>query len=516
MEFDRKKLPTILMILTIGVVIVIFNVFYFANYISANNEKISDSDLTDDDINPVRDAAVAGLFYPADVYQLDQDVDGYLEHVASDNSGMPQIIIVPHAGYQYSAQVASYAYKRLEPYKDKIKNVFLLGPSHNIHVDGVALSTAKSFRTPLGNVKTNSKQTNELLSYKLFKFNDTAHRKEHSLEVQLPFLQKTLSDFKIIPMLYGRANPVQIANALIPYIQRSDSILVISADLSHYQDYKSANKTDSETAQMIADEIEIDHHRSCGATAINTAMIAAKEMGFVPKLLNMVNSGDVSSDKDRVVGYGAWIYETPDIKPELQGIELEQANLQNFARHNKNELLSIVKQSLEKAVKNNEQYVPQREDFNNFLFNKGASFVTLTKQDKLRGCIGSLMPEKAIAVDIANNTYQAALKDNRFQPVTEKELPQINYSISFLTSFEEIKFNSYAELLSKIEPKVDGILIKDGKRQGVFLPSVWQTIPDKEEFFSELKIKAGLSPSYWSNNLRAFRFRTVEIKNDNN
>ena len=168
MEFDRKKLPTFLMVLTIIIVVIVFNVFYFANYISANNEKIVDYDLTDEDINPIRYTAVAGLFYPADVYQLDQDVDGYLEHIAPKNNSCPKIMIVPHAGYKYSAQVAAHAYKRLEPFKGKIKNVFILGPSHNIYVDGVALSSAKSFHTPLGVVKINVKLSNELTSYKLF------------------------------------------------------------------------------------------------------------------------------------------------------------------------------------------------------------------------------------------------------------------------------------------------------------------------------------------------------------
>ena len=162
MEFDRKKIPSYLMILTIVAVAVFFNVLFFNTHISANDENIVDYDLSDEDINPVRESAVAGLFYPADVYQLDKDLDGYLEHVPSEMNSRPNMIIVPHAGYRYSAQVAAAAYKRLQPFKKQIHRVFLLGPSHRIMVNGVALPEAKSFKTPLGLVQVDTAVADEL------------------------------------------------------------------------------------------------------------------------------------------------------------------------------------------------------------------------------------------------------------------------------------------------------------------------------------------------------------------
>ncbi|MCQ2741343.1 MAG: AmmeMemoRadiSam system protein A, partial [Alphaproteobacteria bacterium] len=199
----------------------------------------------------------------------------------------------------------------------------------------------------------------------------------------------------------------------------------------------------------------------------------------------------------------------------LSGIELEQSHLQNFANHNKDNLLQIVDLSLKNAVLHHEKYHPKRRKLRDVMFDKGASFVTLTKNGNLRGCIGSVVPSKGIAIDIADNTYAAALYDARFAPVTADELDDIDFTVSLLTNFEPVDFSSYEDLLTKIIPGTDGLLIEDGERSGLFLPAVWKLIPDPHNFLTELKVKAGLMPSYWSDTLKIFRFRTVEIKNDN-
>ena len=511
MEFDKKKLPTWFMILTIVLIIGGFNVGYFIRHISSNQQSIVNYDKKDDDIYPIREAAVAGVFYPADIYQLQSDINGYLNHISDSSSSKPKILIVPHAGYKYSAQVAASAYKRIMPFKDKLKKIFLLGPSHHVYVKGVALANEKNFKTPLGLIKNDINIANQLAQAKGFSFNSRAHKDEHSLEVVLPFLQETLNEFQIIPMVYGEVNPQYLAKILQPHLDRNDSILIVSADLSHYLSYNDANNADKQTAEDIKNGITLDQHQSCGATGINTAMILARHFGLVPHLLDMVNSGDTAGDKDSVVGYGAWSFEKEKEEIKLEGIELEQDNLANFARHNKNAIIDIVSKSLEKAVLENSEYSPNRDDYDNVMFDKGASFVTLEKNGKLRGCIGSIFPTMSIAEDLTKNAQLAALHDSRFNPVSKDELKNITFKVSLLTGFEEIKFSSYDDLLKQIKPKTDGLLIKDGKRQGVFLPTVWEDIPNKKEFLTELKIKAGLSPTYWSDNIEVFRFRTVEI-----
>ena len=510
-EFDYQKLPKYIFIAAIVIAIVLLNFFFIRDYISSNSETINDYALRDADMNPTREAAVAGLFYPADVYQLEKDVKGYLQMQAPSLTKRPHILVVPHAGYMHSAQVAAKAYQQLLPFGSEIKRVILVGPAHRVPVKGAALSSAAKFKTPLGEVPTDKNLTDFLAAKPGFVYNDRAHKDEHSLEVQLPFLQKVLKKFTILPILYGQMEAETLAADLAPLLKQNDTLLVISADLSHYLDSDTAKKVDSTTAQMVEQGLPLDEHQSCGAIGINTAMILAKKEGLCPRLLDMANSGDVSGETNSVVGYAAWVFagkETPGQK--LSPLEQEVENLDNFARHNKENLLKIVKLSLAEAVLG-KHYTPSREEYPNVLFDKGAAFVTLTKNGELRGCIGSLLPNQAIALDIAKNTFAAANEDSRFAPLNEAELPQIKASISLLSSYEKIKFKSEEDLLSQIIPGTDGLVLIDGDRQGLFLSSVWKQIPQKQEFLNNLKIKAGLSPSYWSKNVKIFRFRTVEV-----
>ncbi len=510
-EIDRASLPKYILIVTITIAVVVLNIYFIRTYISSNNETITDYALRDEDMNPSREAAVAGLFYPADVYQLQKDIDGYLEMVPPSLNKRPHILIVPHAGYLYSAKVAAHAYQKILPFRKQIKKVFLLGPSHRVPLKGAALSSAKNFKTPLGEIPVDSKITAELAAKPNFAINDRAHRDEHALEVQLPFLQKTLDKFSIIPMVYGHTEPQKIADALTPYLQKNDSLLIISADLSHYLDSRTAARIDGETATMIAEGQPLDEHRSCGATGINTAMLLARSFGLKPQLLDITNSGNVTGEMSSVVGYAAWMFSRqPAEEEKLPALEQEAENLRFFAKHNKAALLGITATALERAVVG-KHFTPERDDYPDVLFNKGASFVTLTQNGELRGCIGSLLPNRAIALDLADNARQAALKDSRFPPLTAEELKTTDFNISLLTGYERIESKNEEDLLAQLKPGIDGLVVRDGNRQGLFLPSVWKQLPDKKEFLTNLKIKAGLSPTYWSDDMKIYRFRTVEI-----
>ena len=176
MEFDKKKIPAWFMILTIVLIIGGFNVGYFIRHISSNRESIVNYDKKDDDINPVREAAVSGVFYPSDIYQLHSDIDGYLDHISDNSSSRPRILIVPHAGYKYSAQVAASALKKIMPFKNKLKKIFLLGPSHRVYVKGVALANEKSFKTPFGLIKNDLNIASQLAQTKGFSFKSKAHK----------------------------------------------------------------------------------------------------------------------------------------------------------------------------------------------------------------------------------------------------------------------------------------------------------------------------------------------------
>ncbi len=510
-EIDYQRLPKYIIIAIFIVGIVLLNFYFIKSYISSNSETINKYSLQDKDVNPVREAAVAGLFYPADSYQLEKDVSGYLHSVAPSLDRRAHILVVPHAGYMYSAEVAAKAYQQLLPFSDVIKKVIILGPSHRFAMKGVALSSAEYFVTPLGKVKTDFEITEYLKNQKGFSVNDKAHKNEHALEVQLPFLQKVLKEYTIIPMVYGITDAKELAKELKTLLEKNDTLLVVSADLSHYNDIQTAKQIDDKTIDMVSKGEDLDEHRSCGAIGINTAMYLAKDLSLTPVLMDQSNSGKISGITDSVVGYASWIFAgEPEPEKLLSPLEQEMKSLENFARHNREDILQIVKRSLSKAI-DKKHYTPDREDYPNVMFDKGATFVTLTKGEELRGCIGSLLPKQAVALDIAQNTYSAANEDSRFKPITLEELSEIKISVSFLSGYEKIIFNNEEDLLNQIIPNVDGLVLRDGDRQGLFLPSVWKQIPDKKEFLNNLKIKAGLSPSYWSDKVKIYRFRTVEI-----
>lgn len=516
---DSSRLLRYITIVIAVLLLLCLNYCYLHDYTSSNSELITSYSLKDEDMQKTRIPAVAGLFYPAEKHHLSQAVDGYLNETVTSISPRPHIMVVPHAGYEYSAPVAAAAYKKLMPYAQEIKNIIIIGPSHSVDLQGVALSSMDDFSTPLGKVHTNAEITQELAQNKNFSINDKAHLQEHSLEVQLPFLQRVLQNFRIIPLVYGQADPEQIAQALRPYAERNDSLVIFSADLSHYLDYDNARLMDKKTIDMVeTNQARLENHMSCGATGINTAVLLAKALSLHPRLLDMANSGDVSGQRDSVVGYASWVFDKKITEQELFSTPLEQeiANLKNLAKHQGKKLLQIAQISLEEAVLHKNKFHPSRKDYDDVLFNKGAAFVTIKQNGQLRGCIGSLIPNEAVALDIANNTYNAALEDSRFEPLKAEELPISKISISLLSDFERIRFNDEESLLKQLVANVDGLVIRDGDRQGLFLPSVWQELPNKQDFLNKLKIKAGMSPSYWSNKIKAYRFRVVEINNDEN
>lgn len=517
-DIDYKKIAHYILIGLIVLGVLWLNYCSLDAHMSANSQLITDYQPEEDELARYRNPAVAGIFYSADKQRLDDEVEHYLADPVALAESQPRILIVPHAGYMYSAATAAKAYQQLRKYAKEIRTVVLVGPAHRVAVNGAALSNVDFFITPLGHVPVNKELVAGLSAQPGFHIMEAAHKDEHSLEVQLPFLQKVLPKFQIVPLVYGEISPERLANALQPLLNRPDTLIVISADLSHYYNYETAQKLDQETAaQVAAQEAELKSHQSCGATGINAALLLAQSAGLRPEMLELINSGDTAGDKGRVVGYGAWSFAaSAGPESELPRLEQETANLQLFAQTYKDELFKITARSLVEAVKNHKHYSPSRQDYDNNLFNKGAAFVTLYQNQELRGCIGTIVPQTSIAHDIADNAYRAALEDSRFQPLQPDELEGLSYSISLLTGFEPVTYTDEADLLNKINPGIDGLILRDGNRQGVFLPTVWKQLPDKTEFLNNLKIKAGFSPSYWSNKIKVYRFRTVEINSNEN
>lgn len=262
----------------------------------------------------IRPPAVAGLFYPAAPAELRRAVAALLAAAApaARAKPVPKALIAPHAGYVYSGAVAAAAYARLAPARDIIKRVVLLGPVHRVPIRGLACPAASLMSTPLGNLMVDAAALAALSLLPQVARNDDAHAQEHSLEVQLPFLQTVLTGFSVVPLAVGDATADEVAQVLEALWGGAETLIVVSSDLSHYLGYGEAQATDRGTAQAILDlRSGISHEQACGGTPLNGLLLAARHHQLEPELIDLRNSGDTAGDRSRVVGYGAFAFCTP-------------------------------------------------------------------------------------------------------------------------------------------------------------------------------------------------------------
>ena len=261
-------------------------------------------------MNQIREPAVAGMFYPADENVLKSDVCQYLDQANPSNNLIPKAIVVPHAGYIYSGPVAASAYKQIIPQKHLINRVVLLGPSHRVGFHGLAVPESDTFNTPLGNIPIDQHSIQQLSDLPQVIVSDQAHRDEHSLEVQLPFLQVILDDFKLIPLVVGDAERHEVAEVINRLWGDEHTLIVISTDLSHYHAYNEARRLDRDTSNAIENLKPdlIGYEDACGRNGLKGMMTVAEEKNLSIDTLDLRNSGDTAGDKSRVVGYGAYAF----------------------------------------------------------------------------------------------------------------------------------------------------------------------------------------------------------------
>jgi AmmeMemoRadiSam system protein B len=263
-------------------------------------------------LNPdTRPAAVAGLFYPRDPQALEQTVQAMLADAAHQTvpSGPIKAVIAPHAGYIYSGPVAASAYAPLARQRTVVRRVVVLGPVHRVPVRGLALPADSMFETPLGKVAVDRLTVARLRSLPQVRVSRAAHALEHSLEVQLPFLQQVLADFTLVPLAVGDAAPEEVAEVLDMLWGGPETLIVVSSDLSHYHSYDEARHRDRDTCETIRTLVaDVDHDQACGGTPINGLMEIARRRRLAPQLLDLRNSGDTAGDRARVVGYAAFAF----------------------------------------------------------------------------------------------------------------------------------------------------------------------------------------------------------------
>lgn len=258
----------------------------------------------------IRAPAVAGYFYPEDPIMLRAAVESCLAGAEDHPGRPPKAIVVPHAGYVYSGPVAASAYGLLQSARTRIRRVVLAGPAHHVPVHGAVLSPATEFHTPLGAVAVDQDASAVLGDLPQVSIGAPAHRHEHSLEVQLPFLQSLFVNFALVPMLFGRANPRTTAEVLSRLWGGEDTLVVVSSDLSHYHDYETAQRIDAETTAAICalDYDRIGPSQACGCVALGGLLLLAQQLGLRAEALDVRNSGDTAGARDRVVGYGAYAF----------------------------------------------------------------------------------------------------------------------------------------------------------------------------------------------------------------
>lgn len=444
----------------------------------------------------VRPAAVAGMFYPADPRTLKEEIAACLGAAQTSRpaEGLLKALIVPHAGYVYSGATAGSAYALLAPYASRIRRVVLFGPCHRVAVRGLAAPTVSSFATPLGGIVLDRAALDSVADLPQVVQSDAAHAQEHSLEVQLPFLQAVLGEFQLVPFAVGQATGDEVAEVLDRLWGGDETLVVISSDLSHFHAYAEARRIDADTAaHILALEPLTNFEQACGALPINGLLEVARRRGLRIERVAQCNSGDTAGDKSRVVGYASFALYEPARADET---DLGRA------------LLVRARNAIAAELGLAQQPEPGHPD----LAAPAATFVTLTQDGQLRGCIGSLEAHRPLERDVRANAVAAALRDPRFPPLTAAELPRTRVEVSLLTAPQAMAVASEADALRQLRPGVDGIILSSGMHRATFLPQVWEQLPDPRTFLAHLKQKAGLPPDWWSDEARLQRYEVRKWK----
>lgn len=437
---------------------------------------------------------MAGSFYPKEPSALATLVDRLLSAARLvTGSDAPKALIVPHAGYIYSGPIAASAYARLRNVAGRIRRVVLLGPSHFVPFDGLALPGTSTWATPLGEVPIETEAAARLPGVVTL---PAAHAKEHSLEVQLPFLQRLLPRFSLVPLVVGRASAEEVAAVLEALWGGEETLVLLSSDLSHYLPYEAAQAVDLATAACIEglSLAPLQGEDACGARGVNGLLVTARRRRLTVERLDLRSSGDTEGDRDRVVGYGAFAF----FESEKNALVVGKT------------LLSLARGALVETFGGPELVVPREA----WLQEHRSCFVTLTCEGQLRGCIGSIEAHRPLAEEVVHNARGAAFEDPRFSPLTAAELSSTRIELCVLTPLQRLEAQTEEEAIARLRPGQDGVVLEWGGRRGVFIPKMWERLPRPAQFLAMLRQKAGLPAHEWASGTRLFRFTAQEYEEE--
>jgi len=453
--------------------------------------------------NNIRKPVWAGAFYPAARSELEKTIDRFTARAKKTHVQIPthkalRALILPHAGYIYSGLTAAHASLVLK--EKQFARVILIGPDHRVGFKNGAISDVEAYQTPIGLIKLDKDAEKLRLESDLFRYVPASDRSEHSLEVILPFLQRYLKEFEIIPIVLGQCNINRLASAIEPLVDQN-TLLVVSSDLSHFLPYDEAVLKDKETVNMILnlehEKLSNSYDRACGRAGISILLSIARRHGWEPVLLHYSNSGDTAGDRARVVGYAAIAFygDSPGRTNNDSYMQFTQEQGRALVRLARKTIMEKLGQ---KMNKNDSDSLDLALADSVFQTRRG-TFVTLKINGRLRGCIGNPGARESVLAGVRENALKAAFHDFRFRPLSDKELGRVDIEVSILTEPQPLEYLVSADLVARLRPNIDGVIIRKGSAGAIFLPQVWDQLPGPEEFLSHLCAKAGLSPNAWRN-----------------
>lgn len=450
----------------------------------------------------VRQPAVQGSFYPAEEAKLTVLVDTLLmQEPATTVPGRIRAIISPHAGYRYSGIVAAQGFRQIPT---NVKRVVIMAPAHKVRMrGGGSILDVDAYRNVLGDVPIDAVAAELREQHGCFASLPRAHEQEHSLEVMLPFLQRRLPAFTLVPIVLGQElDAARIAEALLPLLADEDTFIVVSSDLSHDKTYAEATSADRGCLDAILqlDGEGVAGKELCGKEPVRVLLEIAKRKSWKPVLVDYRNSGDTTGDRNgRIVGYGCVAFVDQSASSENAAPSTSQRP--NFegdpvSSGEQTLLLDLARRSISASLR--DQELPKLPLYSPTLTEKLGCFVTLTKGGKLRGCIGNIFPVHPLVQAVQQNALSAAFKDHRFPKLEETELKDIHVEVSVLTQPVPLRFADANDLLRQLEPGVHGVVLsmQDGRRS-TYLPQVWEQIPGKMQFLSRLCLKGKMPVNAW-------------------
>lgn len=462
----------------------------------------------------IRYPVAIGTYYPREARELTKTatdlIDAADRRLRLSDGDFPKVILVPHNALYLSGNVAAAGYAAMKKLKPFVKRVVLIGSSHQGKYFGISLSRSQYWEMPNQRFEIDRELTEKLIKMQGVGFDNDAHEVEASLEMQLPFISSVFrKDVKIMPILVEDASIEQIYDLIDAVWGGIETVIVISTDMFSGKDAASVRKAIQKTASLLEKKEAslIKQTDFCFSLPVSGMLAYAHENNMEIQTLDLKTTADIYPETDKVIGFGAFgFYETAQTSQEDKNKRLE-----SVLQANQKDLLRIAAQSVVTGFERGRPLRLRESKYPEELREKGATFVNLYYNGDLRGSAGSTSAHRSIIEDVAENAYAAAFSDFRFIPLSEEELKDTEISISFLSSPSLIRFDSEEDLLSKLNPKTDGVILKERSNRALFLPQIWETFPSPKDFFDHLKQRAGLPSDYWSPTIKVYRFNVVDI-----